>query len=236
MNTISDLTYRYAGNPLQIWILRKWKPQFRRHETRFLGVDKNRDAIQILGQRTNQSYIKSIFTVSNCYTLSCYNCPNLDEYQKILENNIYVDFGLASAIERIPHTVTIPRMWFRFVSKTALNDFAENPPYLRDFIGLLSRLRECKKRDGESFVVLVLTDASGDELAINLWKECIDEPEKFNLEELAPPLTTTIAVVTSLKPSSFGGTRDKTHTHIAMNIIFTFLHILTHNHFSSRMS
>lgn len=90
-----------------------------------------RDAIQILGQRTNQSYIKSIFTVSNCYTLSCYNCPNLDEYQKILENNIYVDFGLASAIERIPHTVTIPRMWFRFVSKTALNDFAENPPYLR---------------------------------------------------------------------------------------------------------
>ncbi|CAI9283145.1 unnamed protein product [Lactuca saligna] len=180
MNTISDLTYGCAGNPLQIRILRKWKPQFRRHETWFLGVDKNGDAIQILGQRTNQSFIESIFTVSNCYTLSHYNCPNLDEYQKIVENNIYVDVGLASAIERIPDTVTIPRTWFRFVSEPGLNDFAENPPYLPDFIGLLSRLRECKK-------------------------ECIDEPEKFNREELASPPTATIVVVTSLKASSFGG-------------------------------
>lgn len=87
------------------------------------------DAIQILGQRTNQGYIESVLNLSNCYTISEYTCPRLDDYQKVLENDIYMDVGIASVIQPIPDTITIPSAWFRFVSKTQLMEFGENPPF-----------------------------------------------------------------------------------------------------------
>lgn len=40
MTNISDLKYACEGGALQVRILRKWKPQYRRHETWYLGVDK----------------------------------------------------------------------------------------------------------------------------------------------------------------------------------------------------
>lgn len=66
------------------------------------------DAIQILGQRTNQTYIESVFNVSECYIISDYSCPQLDKYQKVLENDFYSDVGMKSIIQRIPYTITVP--------------------------------------------------------------------------------------------------------------------------------
>ncbi|CAI9280037.1 unnamed protein product [Lactuca saligna] len=87
------------------------------------------DAIQILGQRTNQSYIESLLNVSGCYTISDYSCPKLDKYQKFLKNDFYIDVGLISVIEPIPAILTIPKTWFRFVSKSHLIELGETPPY-----------------------------------------------------------------------------------------------------------
>ncbi|XP_023748562.2 ATP-dependent DNA helicase PIF1-like [Lactuca sativa] len=36
-------------------------------------------------------------------------CPKLDKYQKVLENDFYIDVGLKSTIQRIPDTITIPK-------------------------------------------------------------------------------------------------------------------------------
>nr|KAJ0186955.1 hypothetical protein LSAT_V11C900467740 [Lactuca sativa] len=159
------------------------------------------DAIQILGQRTNQAYIESKLNVSNCYTISDYNCPELDRHQKVLENTFYIDVGLSSTISPLPDTVTIPTTWFRFVSKPQLIDLGENPPYFPDFIGVLSKIRDCTKQDGQSFILLILMDDSGNEIAINLWKECITVPTKFDRSLPIPLPTITVVAVTNLKPS-----------------------------------
>ncbi|CAH1436144.1 unnamed protein product [Lactuca virosa] len=127
MATISELKYACAGEKLQVRILRKWKPQPRHHETWYLAVDKFGDAIQILGQRTNQEYIEAVLAV------------------------------------------------------------------------------DCKKHNGEAFVLLILADESGNEVVINLWKECIASPEKFSRDRLIPPPATTVAAVTNLKISSSDG-------------------------------
>ncbi|CAI9295921.1 unnamed protein product [Lactuca saligna] len=134
MTTISELKADGIGGPLQA------------------------DAIQILGQRTNQSYIESVLNVSECYIISDYSCPELDKYQKVLENDIYIDVGLKSSIQRIPDTITIPKTWFRFVSKSQLIELGEAPPYYPDFIGVLSKIRDCTKANGEPFVLLILSD------------------------------------------------------------------------------
>ncbi|CAI9274636.1 unnamed protein product [Lactuca saligna] len=129
MTIISELKVEGIGGPLQVRILRKWKHDIRQYETWYLVVDKYSDAIQILGQRTNQSYIKSVLNVSECYITSDYSCPELDRYQKVLENDIYVDVGLNSIIQRIPDTITIPKTWFRFVSNPQLIELGEAPSY-----------------------------------------------------------------------------------------------------------
>lgn len=41
----------------------------------------------------------------------------------------------------------------------------------------------------------------GDKIAINLWKESITNPTKFNHSLLAPPPAMTVVAVTNLKPS-----------------------------------
>ncbi|CAI9259362.1 unnamed protein product [Lactuca saligna] len=97
MTTISELKAKGVGGPLQVRILRKWKHDIWQYETWYLAVEKYVDAIQILGQRTNQSYIESVLNVSQRYIISDYSCPELDKYQKVLENDIYIDVGLKSS-------------------------------------------------------------------------------------------------------------------------------------------
>ncbi|CAI9300683.1 unnamed protein product [Lactuca saligna] len=93
MTTIFELKAEGTGGPLQVRILRKWKHDIWQYETWYLAVDKYADAIQILGQRTNQNYIESVFNVSECYIISDYSCPQLEKYQKVLENDFYIDVG-----------------------------------------------------------------------------------------------------------------------------------------------
>nr|KAJ0190099.1 hypothetical protein LSAT_V11C800434990 [Lactuca sativa] len=163
------------------------------------------DAIQILGQRTNQSYIESVLNVSECYTISEYNCPELDKYQKVLENDFYIDVGLNCVIKPLANTIIIPATWFRFASKSQLTELGEHPPYYPDFIGMLSKIRDCTKHDGQPYVLLILTDDRGNEVPINLWKECFTNPIKFNRSLITPPPTMTVVAVTNLKPSVSGG-------------------------------
>ncbi|CAI9303422.1 unnamed protein product [Lactuca saligna] len=86
--------------------------------------------------------------------------------------------------------------------KHDLLNLGENPSYYPDFIGVLKKMRNCTKRNGEESVLLILADESGDEIAISLWKECIDVREKFRPEELATPHATTVVAITNIKPSS----------------------------------
>ncbi|CAI9298045.1 unnamed protein product [Lactuca saligna] len=177
-------------------------------------------AIQILGQRTNQSYIESVLNVLECYTISNYSCPKLDKYQKFLENDFYIDVGLMFVIQNILDTLTIPKTWFRFVTDQNLIDLGETPPYYPDYIGVLSKIRDCTKVGWESYVLLILTAQSGSEIAINLWKDCIGNPQKFNRDSLHPPPATTVVAVTNLKPSISNGAlrHGSSHaTHIYVN-------------------
>nr|KAJ0193489.1 hypothetical protein LSAT_V11C800402090 [Lactuca sativa] len=69
-------------------------------------------AKQILGQRTNQDYTESILVVSKCYTIVEYTCPLLDGYYKVLENDIYINVGIASIITLILVTTVLYTTWF----------------------------------------------------------------------------------------------------------------------------
>ncbi|CAI9297688.1 unnamed protein product [Lactuca saligna] len=191
MTTISELKAEGIGGPLQVRILRKWKHDIRQYETWYLAVDKYADAIQILGQRTNQNFIESVFNVTQCYIISDYSFPELDRYQKTLK---------------------------------VVNPHNSLCNYLQtDFISVLSKIRDCTKANGEPFVLLILSDESGSELTINLWKECITNTQKFDRASLNHLSATTVVAVTNLKPSkSYGvlrhGSSHATRIYVNHNI------------------
>ncbi|CAI9263566.1 unnamed protein product [Lactuca saligna] len=69
-------------------------------------------------------------------------------------------------------------------------------------------------------ILLILMDDSGNEIAINLWKECITVPTKFDRSLLIPLPAITVVVVTNLKPSVSAGMlrHGSSHaTHIYVN-------------------
>ncbi|CAI9281552.1 unnamed protein product [Lactuca saligna] len=184
------------------------------------------DAIQILGQRTNHAYIESILNLSDYYNIPEYNCPELDKHKKVLENDFYIDVGLNFVTKPLPDTITIPTCWFHFTSKEQLTQLGENALYFPDFIEMLSKIINYTKHDGQPYVLVILTYSSGNEIPINLWKECLTNPIKFIHSLLPPSPAMTIVVVTNLKPSiSAGrirhGSSYATHVYVNPQILET---------------
>nr|KAJ0221357.1 hypothetical protein LSAT_V11C200058200 [Lactuca sativa] len=192
MTNISELKRDGIGSPIQLRIIRNGNMTCIGTKPGFSG-----DAIQILGQHTSKAYIESVFNVSDCYTVSEYNCPELDKHQKVLESDLYIDVRLSSVIKPLSDTMTIPTTWFCFASKSQLAELGEHPPYFLDLIEMLSKIRDCTKHDGQPYVLLIPTDSIGNEIPINIWKECITNPAKFNCSLLAPSPAITIVAVTN---------------------------------------
>lgn len=84
-------------------------------------------------------------------------------------------------IEHIPDSLTIPKTWFRFVSKSHLIGLGETPPYypgthhsfpsdlmsapytviltsVQTMLASYQKPETTPKREGESYVLLILTD------------------------------------------------------------------------------
>ena len=152
MDRISNLRTGCLGKMIQVRVLQKWKPNFRKNETWFIIIDKNvsntesqyillhyitlknksnnlvhtlGDAIQVLGQRADQSYVESSLFVSQCYQISDYTCTNVDPYQKFISNPFQINVGVASTIEEIPYDGSIPKTNFHFCSRSHLNVIAD---------------------------------------------------------------------------------------------------------------
>lgn len=51
---------------------------------------------------------------------------------------------------------------------------------------------------------------NGDETTINLWKECINVPEKIKREDWALPPVTTVVAITNIKTLTIVGNNNKT--------------------------
>ncbi|KAL7598499.1 hypothetical protein Lser_V15G23393 [Lactuca serriola] len=177
---ISDLKFGATGGPLEVRILRKWIPHFRQYETWFMAIDKHGDCIQILGQKVNQTYVESKLQVSKCYKIQNYACCAVEEYQKILNRNIYLSVGTASQIEQIDTKNHLPAFHFNFRTREQLQMLADQIEEFLDFIG--SR-----------------------QTSITLWKECIDSIEKFNRTALTTSSSKTVVAVTHLKVSTYAG-------------------------------
>ncbi|CAI9277033.1 unnamed protein product [Lactuca saligna] len=187
---------------LQLRILRMRTPQVRTQETWFLAVDTNGDAVQILGQRKDQGYLQSVLIPSKCYTIEKYACGIPDRYQKWLDNEVYIAAGMASSITSIQDTHTIPACWFTFITKKQIANYVDRHA---DFIGVFSKLIRCTKKNKEPYLLLILKNELGEDIAISLWKECTNIPSKFDVVGLENTVAPVVVAITSIKISTYDG-------------------------------
>ncbi|CAI9279745.1 unnamed protein product [Lactuca saligna] len=202
VTTVSNLHYGCPGTTIQLRILRMWTPQVRTQETWFLAVDRNGDAVQILGQRKDQGYLQSVLIPSKCYTIEKYACGIPDRYQKWLDNEVYIAAGMASSITSIQDTHTIPACWFTFITKKQIADYVDRHA---DFIGVFSKLIRCTKKNKEPYLLLILKNELGEDIAISLWKECTNIPSKFDAVGLENTVAPVVVAITSIKISTYDG-------------------------------
>ncbi|CAI9276910.1 unnamed protein product [Lactuca saligna] len=202
VTTVSNLHYGCPGTTIQLRILRMWTPQVRTQETWFLAVDRNGDAVQILGQRKDQGYLQSVLIPSKCYTIEKYACGIPDRYQKWLDNEVYIAAGMASSITSIQDTHTIPACWFTFITKKQIADYVDRHA---DFIGVFSKLIRCTKKNKEPYLLLILKNELGEDIAISLWKECTNIPSKFDVVGLENTVAPVVVAITSIKISTYDG-------------------------------
>ncbi|CAH1428397.1 unnamed protein product [Lactuca virosa] len=199
-HTFMELGYASPGTELHVRILRFWTPEYRTYETWFLAVDKYGDAIQILGQRKDQRYVQFVFTVSKCYAISKYGCGESDSYQNWLDKPILIAVGMGSSIREILDTITIPKYWFYFISKNQIPDYVNLCP------GIFLKFVNYTKKDGQPFTLLILSNDSGEEIAISLWKECTDIPGRFNRSAIENACSPAVLAVTNVKVTPIAGT------------------------------
>ncbi|CAH1420083.1 unnamed protein product [Lactuca virosa] len=216
VTTISDLHYGCPGTAIQVRILRMWTPQVRSQETWFLAVDRNGDAIQILGQRKDQGYLQSVLIPSKCYTIEKYACEIPNRYKKWLDNEVYIVVGMASSITSIPDTRIIPAHWFNFIAKKQIPYYVDQHA---EFVGVFSKLIRCTKKDKDPYLLLILKNELGDDIAISLWKECTNIPSKFDGIALENTVAPAVVAISSIKISTYAGslrlgTSSATHLYI----------------------
>ncbi|KAK1411553.1 hypothetical protein QVD17_38103 [Tagetes erecta] len=117
---IASLKEGSPSIPLNVRVLRKWKPAFRANETCYLLIDKNGDAIQAVVTDIEQRYVDSRLTLGLCYTLQNYGCKKVDSYSNILTHCTHLSIGHSSTFTPIPDTEDIPRYYFDIASRNRM--------------------------------------------------------------------------------------------------------------------
>ncbi|KAL4592711.1 hypothetical protein LXL04_005714 [Taraxacum kok-saghyz] len=203
----------------------KSRLRFTRHSSKHPDIAKmaTNDTIQILAEKPDQDYIEQKLLISRCYQIEDYTCSETNEYQKSIADEFHINLGPASRITEILNTGAIPKYYFHFQPINYLQSFTDTNTEFPDFIGIVKDLKDLKKKNGDPFVLLTMTDINGDKIKITLWNECIGFPKTVYRAALTGAPKPTVAAITSLKVTGVGesrriGSREATYVFVNPDI------------------
>ncbi|KAI3700843.1 hypothetical protein L2E82_45482 [Cichorium intybus] len=177
------------------------------------------DAIHVLAEKTNQSYIESKFQVSCCYSLGDYTCSKTESYRKMLQKPIHINVGRASKIEQLTDIKDIPTQWYNPSDFEELHHLLISQDYYPDYVGFFKSYERGKNKESDRFMYLNLVGNDGQQISTTLWKDCYQSPQKVNHDALLNLSVGTPIAITNVKVESYGGvlklaSTDATHVFI----------------------
>ncbi|KAD4178868.1 hypothetical protein E3N88_27459 [Mikania micrantha] len=116
---ISDIQPGDTSTPLNVRVIRKWRPHSKNNEMCYLFVDIHGDAIEAIIDSNEENYFHNIITVHSCYTITKYLCIPSRTYMAVVPHTTSLKIGKRATFEELLHS-DIPTYYFNFTSYNAL--------------------------------------------------------------------------------------------------------------------
>ncbi|KAD4384908.1 hypothetical protein E3N88_25076 [Mikania micrantha] len=116
---ISDIQPGDTSTPLNVRVIRKWRPHSKNNEMCYLFVDIHGDAIEAIIDSNEENYFDNIITVHSCYTITKYLCIPSRTYMAVVPHTTSLKIGKRATFEELLHS-DIPTYYFNFTSYNAL--------------------------------------------------------------------------------------------------------------------
>ncbi|KAD4584718.1 hypothetical protein E3N88_22319 [Mikania micrantha] len=200
---LASLRPRAAASPIEVRVVRIWKPPFRDNETCFLLVDKHGDGIQAIAKGKDQSYAENNLLPKSCYRIEGYACVESEPYVNTLSHPANLSIGVASTFTPIAESNDFPHQYFEFASHRKIQRICGNNKEVTDFIGLLLKVEDKSTKTQRPYVSLILKDTSNENIEVALWEEISKTSTRFDRKAIEGSTYPTVLAVTAVKVKEF---------------------------------
>ncbi|KAL8255610.1 hypothetical protein R6Q59_030677 [Mikania micrantha] len=205
---IASLRPRAAASPIEIRVVRIWKPPFRDNETCFLLVDRHGDGIQAIAKGKDQSYAEKNLMPKSCYRIEGHACVESEPYVNTLSHPANLRIGVASTFTPVAESDDLPHQYFEFASPRKIQRICGNNKEVTDFIGLLLKVEDKSTKTQRPYVSLLLKDTSNENIEVALWEEISKTSTRFDRKAIEDSTYPTVIAVTVVKVKEFSNAKQ----------------------------
>ncbi|KAK1414464.1 hypothetical protein QVD17_30208 [Tagetes erecta] len=226
---IASLAFGSAAIPLNVRVLRKWKPSGRHNEICCLFVDKQGVAIQAVATNSEIRHVDNSLSVGSCYTIDNYGCAKVDPFTNVLNHCTHLSIGMSSSFNPIPDTNEIPREYFDFASRSRMLSVCDKEYQVIDYIGYVQKIEHFQTKEKRPYVVISIRDCSNKDIKITLWEEICTRPDRYNKHVIESAPDPRIVAATSVKVKNFQGQiklQSSTATYVYLHPLSIETHLL----------
>ncbi|KAK9079201.1 hypothetical protein SSX86_000871 [Deinandra increscens subsp. villosa] len=159
-----------------------------------IAVRLLRHAIQITTLPEYKDAFNEELQILHYYKFSRFICSRPASYLRSGSHPLGIIFGPAVVVESIEDSRIYPRYYFEFTSFRDLIPSTPTKEIITDYIGTLEEINEGTTASRDPFLRLSLRD-----LRCRLWKEIIQDPQRFNRTDIENAPRPAVVAVTSGK-------------------------------------
>ncbi|KAD3338354.1 hypothetical protein E3N88_33875 [Mikania micrantha] len=192
---ISQIIPEMSAKPIEIRIIKKWKPHTSDEQKIvdmwFLFVDANGDAIEAMCLAKDETHFSPLLEVQKCYRITGYISRKARTYMPMVPHVASLKLGRRATVVPL-NNVNIPTFYYNFASYQQLRARMEPPKLLTDFIGHVDNVSPITIRRASTLRKVNIRDEQNNPLEITLWGD------KANLIQREDAIGNVIAVTATI--------------------------------------
>ncbi|KAK9053886.1 hypothetical protein SSX86_024961 [Deinandra increscens subsp. villosa] len=196
---LDNLSEETTQQAIEVRVLRRWSTRLKQNGTSYIVVDRNADAIQISTLPEYKDASNEELEILHCYKFSRFICSKPASYLRSVSHPLGIIFRPAVIVEPIEDSRIYPKYYFEFTSFRDLTPSTPTKEIITDYIGTLEEIVEGTTATRDPFLRLSLRDSRGHTIRCRLWKEIIQNPQRFNRTAIENAPRPAIIAVTTVK-------------------------------------
>ncbi|KAK9058125.1 hypothetical protein SSX86_022965 [Deinandra increscens subsp. villosa] len=168
---ISSIQVAKASVPIQVRVIRKWKPFANGTKWSYLLVDKYGDAVQAMIEQIEDMRAPNRIKLMACYTVDHYNCIPPPGLYKVALHHAAIRIDSTTPFVPLHDDGGIPTAYYNFTSYETMVLRANLNKVLTDLIGMVYSIEFGDPERKTPRIKLNMEEPSGQKLQVALWPE-----------------------------------------------------------------